>query len=56
MPKSKNPKLKTYVFAEKNGSGVLIVSDYGEKEAIEYLNDTLKNPLGWRLTETVKED
>ena len=41
--------MPTYVFAEKNGSGALTLSEDSEEEATAYLKEITKFPQNWRL-------
>ena len=42
-------KTKTFIFTEKNGSGVLTISANNCDEAIEMLVDMVEYPMGWRI-------
>ena len=41
--------MKTFTFTEKNGSGVLAISAIDLDDAIETLNNSVNNPMGWRV-------
>ena len=49
-------KMKTYIFAEKNGNAVIHFSiDEDEDAARETLGELVSFPLGWRLSEVEKD-
>ncbi len=41
--------MKTYEFADKNSSCVLVLSAETDDEAIKELEDKVKYPKGWRM-------
>jgi|GEM_PF-3125999 len=48
--------MKTYIFAQKNGSGSLILSAESEIDAYDLMIDLVKNSDEWRLDEVQDED
>ena len=40
---------KTFIFTEKNGSGVITISAFNLDGAIETLNEMVTEPMGWRV-------
>jgi len=48
--------MKTYIFAQKNGSGSLILSAESEIDAYDELDEIVMDVDGWRLTEIHDED
>ena len=47
--------MKTYIFAQKNGSGSLILSAESEIDAYDLMIDLVKNSDEWRLDEVQDE-
>lgn len=47
---------KTFLFIEKNGSGVLTFSAYSYDEALEQLHDAVRDPFVWRCENEDGED
>lgn len=43
--------MKTYIFAQKNGSGVLTLSAESEEDAYKELDEVVMDADGWRLVE-----
>ena len=48
--------MKTFIFHEKNGSGILTVSKETEKEALRYVYATVLNDEEWRLDSVEEEN
>ena len=48
--------MKTYVFNQKNGSGILIISAESEIDAYDLMIDLVKDSDEWRLDEVQDED
>ena len=42
-------KFQTYIYAEKNGSGSLVLSAVDDDEAYDMLKERVKYPELWRL-------
>ncbi len=40
---------KTFIFTEKNGSGVITISAFNLDDAIETLNEMVTESMGWRV-------
>lgn len=49
FPDEECMRCRQWTFAEKNGSGALIVSAKDEDGAIEELERLVKHPYAWRL-------
>jgi hypothetical protein len=41
--------MKTFTFIEKNGSGVISISATDFDNAIDVLEETVAEPMGWRV-------
>lgn len=41
--------MKTYTFADKNSTGILVVNAENEEDAREQFKDMVKDTYGWRL-------
>jgi hypothetical protein len=48
--------MKTFIFIEKNGSGVITLSAPNFDSAIEILEETVAEPMGWRVEDEDGED
>jgi len=48
--------MKTFIFIQKNGSGTLTLSAPNYDEAIEVLNDTVKDSMDWRVEDEDGEE
>lgn len=48
--------MKTYVFNQKNGSGVLTLSAENDEEAYELLEELVVWASEWRLDERLEEE
>ena len=40
--------MKTFIFVEKNGSGILTISAEDFDKALEILEDITQEPMAWR--------
>jgi len=48
--------MRTYIFTQKNGSGILTLSAESEIDAYDLMIDLVKDSDEWRLTEIHDED